>query len=272
MLFLSDILIYPVKSLGGISVREALVQLRGLQYDRRWMLTDADGLFVSQREVPEMALLGAAIEPPFLRVFVKKDPSQQVLVPLEYDATDKKRVQIWSQHCMARMSDHLINEWFSDVLRRRLHLVHMPDSTRRTTDGRYAPKGQYVSFADAFPFLIIGEATLGDLNSRLTVPVPMDRFRPNLVFSGGTPFAEDEWRQFDIGEAVFSGVKPCARCIMITTDQQTAARNAEPLKTLSGYRRSGNKVLFGQNAVCLNAAAMPVIRKGDSIQITLKKS
>lgn len=272
MLLLSDILIYPVKSLAGISVDQSVVQIRGLQYDRRWMLTDEQGMFVSQREVPEMALLHTAIEPPFLRIFFKNNPAQQVLVPLEYDAADKKRVQVWSQRCMARTSDRLIDEWFSDHLRHRLSLVHMPGTTRRATDGRYAPKGQYVSFADAFPFLVLGEASLGDLNSRLSEPVPMNRFRPNLVFSGGTPFAEDEWAQFEIGNAVFSGVKPCARCVMITIDQQTTARSAEPLKTLSGYRRSGNKVLFGQNAVCLNASDMPVIRKGDAIHIARKKS
>lgn len=269
MFQLSEIFIYPIKSLSGIPMPEARVQLRGLQYDRRWMLTDADGIFVTQREFPEMALLGTAIEPPFLKVFQKNKPQQHILIPLEPDAAGmtKKQVQVWSQRCASRQYESDINGWFSDVLGANLFLQYMPDTTRRATDGRYAPKGQYVSFADGFPYLLIGQASLDALNARLEVPVPMDRFRPNFVFTGGTAFAEDEWAQFSVGELQFACSKPCARCPIPTINQQTATRSAEPLRTLSQFRRSGHKVLFGQNVVCLNvfSAENTIIRRGETL-------
>jgi uncharacterized protein YcbX len=140
----------------------------------------------------------------------------------------------------------------------------MPDTTRRWADGRYAPKGQHVSFADGFPFLLIGQATLDDLNSRLAQPLPMNRFRPNFVFTGGEPFEEDGWGEIEIGNWKFQCVKPCARCIIPTTDQETATRAAEPLKTLATFRKKGNKILFGQNVVWLGEGDAQV-RAGDTI-------
>ncbi len=270
MLLLSEIRIYPIKSLGGISLPQALVEPRGLQFDRRWMLTDSDGNFVTQREIPEMALLGTAMEPPFLSVFLKNNPSEKIQIPLvpEVAGMEKKRVQVWSQRCTARRHNADINTWFSDILTQKLELVFMPSTTRRPTDGRYAPRGQHVSFADAFPFLIIGQASLDELNRQLIQPLPMDRFRPNLVFTGGAPHDEDHWKQFSINEVPFTGVKPCARCPIPTIDQQTATRTAEPLKTLATYRKRGNKVLFGQNAIWLgNSKYSPVVRVGDAITV-----
>ncbi len=142
----------------------------------------------------------------------------------------------------------------------------MPDTTRRRADGRYAPKGQYVSFADGFSYLIIGQASLDDLNSRLAQPLPMNRFRPNLVFTGGEPFEEDNWSDFQIGSVPFRGVKPCGRCIITTADQETAQRAAEPLKTLATYRKRGNKILFGQDVVWTGEGEAS-IRVGDNIRL-----
>lgn len=253
---LSEIWAYPIKSLGGIALTEAKVEPRGLQYDRRWMLVDDTGRFVSQREIPGMALLSTAIEPPHLTVFWKKNPAEKIQIPLEIQAGDleKLQVQIWSDHCPARVLPTAINDWFSENLKQNLRLVYMPDTTRRPADGRYAPKGHHVSFADGFPFLLIGQASLDDLNRRLAQPLPMNRFRPNFVFTGGQPFEEDEWQQFTINNQQFQCVKPCARCIIPTTDQETAARAAEPLKTLATFRKSGHKILFGQNVVWLSAS------------------
>lgn len=248
---LSEIWIYPVKSLGGIALTEAKLEPRGLQYDRRWMLVDDTGRFVSQREIAQMALLGTAVEPPYLTVFWKKNPNEKIRIPLEMPETDleKLRVQIWSDQCASRVLPNSINDWFSENLKQNLRLVLMPGTTRRWADGRYAPKGHHVSFADGFPFLLIGQASLDDLNSRLAQPLPMNRFRPNFVFTGSQPFEEDFWKQFSIGNQPFLCVKPCARCIIPTTDQYTAARAAEPLKTLATFRKQGNKILFGQNVV-----------------------
>jgi len=263
---LSSLLIYPIKSLGGISVHEAVAQERGLQYDRRWMLVDAQGRFVSQREVAEMALLGTAIEPPFLVVFSKKNPRLRIHLPLQPPVLDMPEilVDIWDDHCTARVHTLDVNNWFSDILGSPVRLVFMPDTAWRPTNPTYAPEGMPVSFADGFPYLIIGQATLDDLNGRLPQPLPMNRFRPNFVFSGGGPFEEDAWRDFSIGDVRFRSVKPCARCIIPTTDQDTGLRAAEPLKTLATYRKQGHRILFGQNVVWLGGTEN-VVRVGDAI-------
>lgn len=266
MLSLSEIYTYPVKSLGGIALSEAKIERRGLQYDRRWMIVDDTGRFVSQREIPRMALLGTAIEPPFLTVFWRNNPEEKVHIPLHPPANEleKLQVQIWSDRCAARVLTDDINNWFSINLGQNLRLVYMPDTTRRRADGRYAPKGHHVSFADGFPFLIIGRASLDELNKRLAQALPMNRFRPNFVFAGSEPFEEDHWKNFTIGSQPFARVKPCARCIIPTTDQDTAERAAEPLKTLATFRKTGNKILFGQNLVWLGEGEQWV-RVGDRI-------
>lgn len=260
MRILSEIRIYPVKSLGGISLAEAKVEIRGLQHDRRWMLVDETGRFVSQREIPAMVLLGTAIEPGHLVVFLKNNPAESIRIPLETspEVQPALEVGIWGDRCEALVLPDATNEWFSDHLHQSLRLVHMPDSTRRWADGRYAPPGQYVSFADGFPILIIGQASLDDLNSRMEQPLPMERFRPNFVFTGGQAFEEDNWREFEISGQRFLGVKPCARCAIPTIDQQTGERGAEPLKTLNTFRKQDNKILFGQNVVWLGGGEAKV--------------
>ncbi|MDO8367144.1 MAG: MOSC domain-containing protein [Saprospiraceae bacterium] len=265
---LSEIWIYPIKSLGGIALQVAVAEARGLRYDRRWMLVDDTGRFVTQREIPTMALLGTAIKPPYLSVFWKSKPQEKVQIPLEIETPEfpKLRVQIWGEQCSARVLSDGINQWFSHHLGQNLRLVYMPDTTRRRADGRYAPPGHHVSFADGFPYLIIGQASLDELNSRLAQTLPMNRFRPNFVFTGGQPFEEDSWKQFSIGQLPFQGVKPCARCIIPTTDQDTATRAAEPLKTLATFRKFGNRILFGQNVVWLGKEES-VVRVGDVIRL-----
>jgi uncharacterized protein len=259
---LTAIHIYPVKSLAGISLTESVVESRGLRYDRRWMLVTPEGRFLTQREYPAMALIGTAIEPPFLVLFDRLNPGNRVGVPLEITSIGKSmlEVDVWDDHCRASPVSTEVDLWLSDRLGAPVRLVGMPETTSRAVDANYAPEGQVVSFADAYPFLIIGEATLADLNSRLETPVPMNRFRPNLVFSGGTAFCEDEWGDFSIGDQPFRAVKPCARCIMTTIDQQTTSKNAEPLKTLSIYRKQGNKVLFGQNLIWLGEGSEATIK------------
>ena len=165
-----------------------------------------------------------------------------------------------------------INDWFSGMLGQDLRLVWMPDTTRRAADGRYAPKGQYVSFADGFPFLILGQASLDDLNHRLMQPLPMNRFRPNLVFTGGPAFDEDNWLEFQIGNVQFKNVKPCARCMITTIDQETALRAQEPLRTLATFRRRNNKIYFAQNAVWLGAGEAEQIHLGDLIVVANRQS
>jgi uncharacterized protein YcbX len=264
MTSLSALYVYPIKSLGGIALEMATVEMRGLKYDRRWMLVDEHGMFVSQREVAAMAGLGTSFIDGHLHIYVKKQPGESLCLPLDVQTKGmvKTKVQIWSSRCVGLQYPSEVNRWFSDILNRPLRMVYMPDTTRRRVDGRYAPAGQFVSYADAYPYLLIGEASLTDLQQKLGTELPMNRFRPNMVVSGTTPFEEDDWTDFRIGEVLFRGVKPCARCIVPTTDQETGIRSAEPLKTLSGYRKKGNKVLFGQNVVLLSEPGS-TIRRGD---------
>jgi hypothetical protein len=266
---LSEIWIHPIKSIGGYTVPEARLERRGLQYDRRWMLVDEHRTFFSQRENPNMALLATRIEHGRLVVYAKKQPSDCIDLGVHPAWREMRtmRVSVWGAFCTARQYGDEINRWFSERLGQSLRLVYMPDVAKRATDGRYAPKGQYVSFADGFPYLLISQASLDDLNSRLAQPLPMNRFRPNFVCTGVGAYAEDSMADFNIGDWTFKGVKPCARCTITTIDQDNATQAAEPLKTLAAYRRSGNKVLFGQNVIWMDSPDRPaIIRVGDAIR------
>ena len=251
MLTLSEIWIYPVKSLGGISLQEAVAEARGLRYDRRWMITDKSGMFMSQREIPRMTGLGTAIDDTHLHIFLKNNPLEKVLVPLQHapGTLPEQQVQIWDDTCTAWVLPDSIQQWLCRHLQAEVQLVYMPDTTHRQTDLKYTQPGEHVSFADGYPFLMIGQSTLDGLNERLETPVPMNRFRPNFVFAGGAPHLEDQLTDFRLGDLAFRCVKPCGRCIMTTTDQDTGERAAEPLKTLATYRKEGNKILFGQNVI-----------------------
>ena len=268
MYTLSEINIYPIKSLGGISLKESTVEIRGLQYDRRWMLVNEQGRFMSQREIPEMALLRTEISGDQLQVYHINSPNNRLGIPLSEPQPDleKVNVEIWSDKCSAHVLPEDISIWFSHTLKSNLRLVQMPESTHRHTDGRYAPAGHYVSFADGFPFLIIGQSTLDDLNERMETPLPMNRFRPNFVFTGGDPLDEENWSDFTIGSIPFRAVKPCARCIIPTIDQETGTQKQEPLKTLSTYRQFGKKICFGQNVIWMGEGEA-VVRVGDALRI-----
>ena len=262
-LVLQEIYLYPIKSLGGISVTEALVEERGFRYDRRWMLVDKKGDFVTQRQHPQLALLQVALSETQLEVFSKRDPSQRVAFDLDLVSDQELQVSIWGDQVLARVVSAELSLWFSGFLQMELDLVVMPESSHRKMDPRYAVQEESVSFADGMPYVMIGQASLDDLNGRLSDPVGMDRFRPNLVFSGGEAYAEDQFKQLQIGEVEFQVVKPCARCVMITVNQQTGEKGKEPLATLATYRTVNNKVYFGQNAVAL---APGMVRVGDFIQ------
>ena len=264
---LSQINIYPIKSLGGISVETATVEPRGLQYDRRWMLVDESGQFMTQRTFAGMALLQVSLLPEGLEVRHKHKDISPLLIPFEPATDNLIQVQVWDDVCAAVEVSNLANKWFTEALERFARLVYMPETTQRQADLEYAATGDVVSFADAYPILLIGENSLADLNSRLSQPVPMNRFRPSLVFTGGAPFAEDTWRHFRIGDLSFRGVKPCGRCVVTTIDQDTGQKSQEPLRTLATYRTppGKNKILFGQNVIP-NNYYRPV-KIGDEIEI-----
>lgn len=265
-LTISQLFVYPIKSLGGIAMDQALVQERGLQYDRRWMLVDEQGQFLTQRTLAGMALLQVQLLADGLQVSHRTRPGLPPLyIAFEPVSQQRLRVSIWDDTCEAVEVTAEANSWFSQALGLPCRLVFMPEDCRRQVDLTYAREGDITSFSDAFPLLLIGEASLADLNHRLEHAVPVNRFRPNLVFSGGTPFEEDTWNQFSIGAHLFRAAKPCARCAVTTIDQQTARKNKEPLQTLAGYRQQRHQILFGQNVLPL--AAGHTLAIGDRITV-----
>lgn len=259
---IQDIFIYPIKSLGGIRLTEAKVEERGFQFDRRWMLVDPQGVFLTQRIYSQMALLQVELGDTGLIVFDKRNPEDKLQIPYNLISDQEIKVEIWDDRVIANIVDPRLDTWFSEKLDMTCHLVKMPESTHRKVNTKYAVNDESVSFADGMPYLILGQESLNDLNSRLENPVPMDRFRPNIVFSGGHPYAEDSWKKIRIGAVEFQVVKPCARCVLTTIDQETGFQGKEPLKTLAGYRTIGNKVYFAQNMVALDSGT---IRIGDQI-------
>jgi uncharacterized protein YcbX len=264
---ISELLIYPVKSLGGLSVKSAVLTDRGFEYDRRFMLIDAHNRFVTQREFPELAFFKTAILGDQLLITDKRDGSS-VAVSLIAVEGEQIGVQIWDDHCQAMLLDNAIADWFSARLSQSVQLVYMPDESHRRVDPAYAGNGELTSFSDGYPVLIIGEESLKGLNARLENPIPMDRFRPNIVFSGGYPHVEDTFNVFRAGGVELHAVKPCARCVMTTTDQETGQRTAEPLKTLSKYRSQHNKIYFGQNLLASNTGE---VRLGDHLIVLSTK-
>jgi uncharacterized protein YcbX len=264
MFVVSAIYIYPVKSLGGISIAEGIVTETGFQHDRRWMLVDKEGKFLTQRQLPSMALLQTTFTANGLSVYHKQIPGKNIAIPFLTSPVRIKKVRVWKDECDVWVYGNMINAWFSETLNLECELVYMPDVTRRLVDTDYAKENEITSFSDAFPFLIIGQSSLDEMNARLREPLSMNRFRPNIVFTSGFPNEEDNWKHFTIDEVDFFGVKTCARCIITTIDQQTAESGMEPLRTLTSYRKIDNKVKFGINLLHKGSG---VIRTGDIIHV-----
>jgi uncharacterized protein len=268
-LTLSEILIYPVKSLGAIRLSQAQVEERGLQHDRRWLIIDDNNRFVTQREHPQMALIEPTITDGGLLLRHRNRDLGTLQVPFLPETFDLVTVAVWDDQIEAVVVNDASNRWLSDALGFSARLVYLPDTSARPADPNYAPFDANVSFADGFPYLIIGQSSLDDLNTRLSESVSMMRFRPNLVFEGGIPYDEDQWYEFTIGSVTFYGVKPCARCVLTTVDPEKGeVSGKEPLRTLSTYRKRNNKIFFGQNVLTQKSG---IIRVGDEISIKSRK-
>ncbi len=268
MLSVSELFIYPVKSLGGIKVNSVQLTDRGFQYDRRWMLVDEQHRFLSQREQPAMALLQTSLCDDGVVVAKKQEPQNKITIPFAATATEKMQVQVWDDLCDAYAVSNEHDAWFSAALQIKCRLVHMPDETLRKVDNRYAFDNEITSFSDGYPVLIIGQSSLDDLNSRLEEKISVNRFRPNIVFTGGGAYGEDEMEEFEINGMLFYGVKLCARCVVTTIEQSNAVKGKEPLKTLSAYRQRDNKIYFGQNVLYRGNGTISI---GDSITIIKTK-
>lgn len=240
----------------------------GLAGDRRWMLADAAGRCVTQREQPRLALARAESSPGGgLLLTAPGMPSLDIDAP---GPSTTVPVHIWGDKVEAVPAGDAAAAWFSTYLGAEVTLVHLDDpARRRPVDPDYARPGETVSFADGFPLLVTTEASLAALNALIAAgdhpgegPLPMDRFRPNAVIAGTAPWAEDTWTRIRIGEVEFRVVKPCGRCVVTTTDQRTAARGREPLRTLARHRRFGGRLVFGQNLVPVRPGTL---RVGDAL-------
>ena len=239
--------VYPLKAARGLSLPEAKLDAFGIEGDRRWCLVGEDDRVITQRDCPVLATLdvspsGGGLEiraegrPP-LRVFLPR--TEQTFLP----------VDVWADRTEGLAIGPDADAWMEDLLDRPCRLLSMPSTTRRQVSLQFGGPGDRVSYADGYPLLLTSEASLADLNTRLETPVPMDRFRPNLVVDGAGPFAEDGWARIRVGSTTFRVVKPCARCVVTTTDQRSGVRGKEPLRTLAEFRRVDDKVLFGENLV-----------------------
>ena len=265
MLQISELYIYPIKSLPGMALKQARVTEKGFEHDRRWMLVNEHNFFISQREYPQLIRFNINLGTDDFEISHPANSNKLKVLFNSPTDSGSAQVMIWDDTCTANFVSNEADEWFSSILGFKCRLVHMPDDCKRQVDPRYAPENSVTSFADAYPFLIIGRASLNDLNQRLAEELPIDRFRPNIVFTGGTPYQEDLMASLSIGQLKFYGVKLCARCIMTTINQQTGAKAKEPLKTLASYRFKNNKILFGQNLVHEGEGMVNI---GDELKVT----
>lgn len=245
---ISGLFIYPVKSLPGISTDTAELVETGFKNDRKWMIIDENNTFISQRKHPELALLHVNLTDEGFNISDRAGKVGALFLPFNA-AGNKLEAVIWDDKVKAVDCGNLPDQWFSEYLKQRVKLVYMPAETERHVDSRFAKNKEITSFTDGFPLLIIGLSSLDDLNRRLKQKVTINRFRPNIVFSGGEPYEEDNWHEFRIGGLNFMVVKPCARCTITTVDPDTGFKGKEPLATLASYRSVENKVMFGQNVI-----------------------
>ena len=260
---------YPIKGCRGLAAQRAEVGRMGIRYDRQWMIVDEHGVFVAQRSdsgmgigIKSICLIETAVEGESLVLRAPKIPS--LSVPLAGRAGNTVETQVWRSICTGVDQGDDAAKWFTEVLSRerrgKYRLIRMPDDgVRRTKRGDI-----YLAFADGYPFLIISQASLDDLNARLPEPLPMNRFRPNIVIGGAKPYDEDYMSRVRIGGVEFQGKTLCVRCATTTTNQLTAERGKEPLKTLATYRKRENGVIFGRNFAHVGTGTISV---GDEVEV-----
>jgi uncharacterized protein YcbX len=260
---LSGLYLYPIKSSAPLEMQTAVVEPRGLQHDRRWMVVDVEGRVVTGRERPRLTLVRAQPVPAGLSLDAPGMPSLSVRFP-QTEATVS--VNVWKNEVAAKSAGAAVEAWLSEFLQQPVRLVHMDASVSRPITDPHSQAGDEVSFADAFPLLLLSRAALDELNVRLAKPVSMLQFRPNLVVEGVTAHAEDGWKRIRIGEVEFDVAKACTRCVFTTIDPMRGERDpdGEPLRTLIGYRRTADGVTFGQNLIPRSAGS---VRVGDAVKV-----
>ncbi len=263
---LASIHIYPMKAARAVDLDESRVEPWGLAGDRRWLLVDGNGRFISQREEPSLARVVVTCRPGGIHVSAEGRTAVAIAEPQAGAAMAK--VTVWSSTLLAAEAGPAADAWFSAYLGGPVRLVYLDDPTRRPVDPQYGRNGDVVSFADGYPLLLTSAGSLGQLGDWLAAdgetPVPMTRFRPSVVVAGAPPWAEDGWRRIRIGAVPFRVAKPCGRCVVTTTDQITGERGRQPLKMLGQRRRFGKELVFGQNLIPDSGG---MIRIGDPVEI-----
>jgi len=262
---LASIHIYPLKSGAPLALKSSAVETRGLARDRRWMAVDADGKFLTGREHARLTLI-RALPNADGSLHLDAPATSGIRVPVPDTHGRRIATAVWDNPVAPLLADETTNAWLGKFLGKPARLVYMDAECVRAVDAKYARAGDEVSFADGFPLLLISQAALDLLNSKLAVPVTMLRFRPNLVVAGSEPHAEDGWKRIRVGEVEFDVVKPCVRCVFTTVDFERGKRDpsGEPLRTLIGYRRGEKGVTFGQNLI---PRGRGVVRVGDSVSV-----
>ena len=260
---LSRIFIYPIKSARGIEVAETELGTSGPVNDRRWMLVDEEGVFLSQRKAPRMALIEPRFEGTDL-VVTAPGMSPLVLPATSNGDGELVPVRIWKDHLTLPHPNPVCSEWFSAFLGRSCRLVSLPVTVVRKVEPPFDGPAWRVSLADGYPLLVVTEASLMMLNEQLRSPVGIERFRPNLVIFGTAAHDEDEWRRIQVGPVELAIVKACARCSIVLVDPSTGEVGVEPLRTLARYSSVPRGVMFGQNALVVNPGK---IRAGASVEV-----
>jgi uncharacterized protein YcbX len=261
---LTGLYIYPIKSCAPLTLSHGMVEARGLMHDRRWMIVDPQGHFVTGRQEPRLVLIQAEPGPLGLRLRAPAMP--ELFVPPPKPDGKRATVEVWGSQVDAVLADPKANAWLSRYLSNDVRLVSMDAQSKRYCDVRYAQSGDVVSFADGYPLLLISQGSLDGLNARLYQPVSMLRFRPNLVVDSVPEHAEDGWKRIRIGNIEFDVVKPCTRCGFTTVmpESGTLDPTGEPLKTLARYRRAEKGVTFGQNVIARGRGRIAV---GDKVEL-----
>ncbi len=242
----TGLFLYPVKSCAGIAIERGYIGRYGMKNDRRWMIVTSEGRYISQREEHRLALIRPSIgdhdelsldAPGMLPITISSTATREPAV---------REVTVHRDRCLAADEGDEAAAWLSEFLRMGCRLVRAAEGFDRHASRRSGSRPIDISFTDAYPFLLIGEESLEELCSRLEAPVPMNRFRPNIVVRGAGPYAEDGWLKLRIGSMEFTAIKGCARCVITTVDQLTAVAGKEPLQTLARYRKTDEGAMFGQ--------------------------
>ncbi|MFF1908085.1 MOSC domain-containing protein [Kitasatospora sp. NPDC058218] len=279
-MLLTGLHVYPVKSMYRLSPEHAQVEPWGLAGDRRWMLADATGRFVSQRD--RTALGQIRVEPTAdggLALTAPGGSRIEVPAPAVAVGDQLAEVEVWGTRFHAAEAVKEAQLWIAEHVG-DYRLVHLDDPRARPVDPSFGAPGDTVSMADGFPLLLTTTASLDRLNALIAQEhpeshetLPMDRFRPNVIVSGSEPWAEDGWRRIRIGELTFRVVKPCGRCVVTTTDQESGERRGpEPLRTLARHHRLLKKAAFGQNLIPERPAGVEgdvlgTLRLGDEVEV-----